>query len=92
MQKYLPLMRQAAAKGELSKSSLALVEDRILTFQNKPQLYGSQLHTNQETGKMEFFPILDEAHVDERRASMELGPIAEYAKGFGLEYVPVKAP
>jgi hypothetical protein len=92
MQKYLPLMRQAAAKGELSKSSLALVEDRILTFQNKPQLYGSQLHTNQETGKTEFLPILDEAHVDERRASMDLGPIAEYAKGFGLEYVPVKAP
>jgi hypothetical protein len=32
MQKYLPLMRAAAAKGEMAKQNLALVEDRILTF------------------------------------------------------------
>ncbi len=88
MQKYLPLMRQAAAKGELAKQSLALVEDRVLTFQDKPQLYGSQLHTNRATGKTEFYPIADEAHVDERRASMGLEPLADYAKGFGLDYRP----
>jgi hypothetical protein len=88
MQKYLPLMRAAAAKGETDKQNLALLEDRVLTFQNKPQLYGSQLHTNQTTGKMEFLPIADEAHVDERRASMGLEPLADYAKGFGLDYHP----
>jgi tetratricopeptide (TPR) repeat protein len=92
MQKYLPLMRQATAKGELDKSALALVEDRVLTFQGKPQIYGSQLRGNSTTGKMEFDPISDEAHVDERRATMGLGPIAEYAKGFGIEYVPAKKP
>lgn len=89
MQKYLPQMRQAAAKGEMAKQNLALVEDRVLTFQDKPQLYGSQLHTNQATGKTEFFPIADEAHVDERRASVGLEPLADYAKGFGLKYKPV---
>jgi len=47
------------------------------------------LHTNQATGKTEFFPIADEAHVDERRASVGLEPLADYAKGFGLEYKPV---
>jgi hypothetical protein len=88
MQKYLPLMREAAAKGEMPKQNLALVEDRVLTFQDKPQLYGSQLQTNQATGKTEFLPIADEAHVDERRASMGLEPLAEYAKGFGLDYKP----
>jgi len=86
MQKYLPLMRAAAAKGELPKQNLALVEDRVLTFQNKPQIYGSQLQTNQATGKTEFLPIADEARVDERRASMGLEPLAEYAKDFGLDY------
>lgn len=88
MQKYLPLMRQAAAKGELAKQNLALVEDRVLTFQDKPQLYGSQYHYNETTGQPEFFPIADEAHVDERRASMGLEPLADYAKGFGLTYKP----
>jgi len=89
MQKYLPTMRAAASKGELAKQSLALVEDRVLTFQDKPQLYGSQYRYNEATGKPEFFPIADEAHVDERRASMGLEPLADYAKGFGLEYKPV---
>jgi hypothetical protein len=92
MQKYLPLMRQAAAKGELAKQNLALVEDRVLTFQDQPQLYGSQLHTNQATGKTEFFPIADEAHVDERRAIMGLEPLGDYAKNFGLDYRPVPKP
>lgn len=89
MQKYLPLMRQAAAQGELARQNLALVEDRVLTFQNKPQLYGSQYRYNEATGQPEFFPIADEAHVDERRARMGLEPLAEYAKGFGLNYKPV---
>lgn len=89
MQKYLPLMRQAAAKGELAKQNLALVEDRVLTFQDKPQLYGSQYRYNNSTGKPEFFPIADEAHVDERRTSMGLEPLADYAKGFGLDYKPI---
>jgi hypothetical protein len=88
MQKYLPLMRQAAASGELARQNLALLEDRVLTFQDKPQLYGSQYRYNATTGKPEFFPIADEAHVDERRASMGLGPLADYAKGFGLDYHP----
>ena len=88
MQKYLPLMRQAAAKGELAKQNLALVEDRVLTFQDKPQLYGSQYRYNETTGQPEFFPIADEAHVDERRASMGLEPLAVYASGFGLKYKP----
>ncbi|QKG58857.1 hypothetical protein GKZ68_05815 [Hymenobacter sp. BRD128] len=89
MQKYLPVMRTAAAKGEMAKQNLALVEDRVLTFQNKPQIYGSQLHSNPDTGKIEFLPIADEAHVDERRASMGLEPLADYAKNFGLDYRPV---
>lgn len=88
MQKYLPLMRQAAAKGELAKQNLALVEDRVLTFEDKPQLYGSQYRYSTATGQPEFFPIADEAHVDERRASMGLEPLATYAKGFGLDYKP----
>lgn len=90
IQQYLPAIRQEAAKGGLSKANLALMEDRVLVFQGQPQVYGSQVRTNQATGKAEFFPIADETHVDERRARMDLGPLADYAKGFGFDYAPVK--
>lgn len=87
---YLPLMREAAAKGELANAELALLEDRVLVRQGQAQIYGSQLRNNSDTNKMEFFPIEDEAHVDERRRTMGLGPLTEYAKHFGLDYVPKK--
>lgn len=88
--KYLPLLRKAAAKGELEKSALALLEDRVLMGQGKPQVYGSQLTANADTKKYEFYIIADEAHVDERRAAMGLEPMADYAKRFGLTYQPQK--
>lgn len=88
--KYLPLLREAAAKGELEKSALALLEDRVLMGQGKPQVYGSQLTANADTKKYEFYTIADEAHVDERRAAMGLEPLADYAKRFGLDYQPKK--
>lgn len=84
--RYLPMMREAAANGELPKSSLALTEDRILVRQDKPQLYGSQLRSNPETNQPEFYPIEDEANVDKRRAEIGLEPLKEYAKRFGLDY------
>lgn len=87
-EKYLPLLRQATQRGELAPSSLALLEDRILTRRDKPQRYGSQVRTDPATGKMGFFPIEDEAHVDERRAAIGLEPLADYAKRFGFEYQP----
>lgn len=86
--KYLPLMREAAEKGELQKSSVALTEDRVLVNQGKPQLYGSQLRQNHETNQTEFFPIEDEVNVDKRRAAVGMEPIKEYAKRYGIDYTP----
>lgn len=83
--KYLPLARKAAAAGDLRTQSLALLEDRILVREGKKQIYGSQLMTN-KSGKWEFNSIEDEPNVDKRRESVGLGPLAEYAKYFGLEY------
>ena len=89
-QQYLPLIQKAAAQGELEKSAAALLQDRVLMGQGKPQIYGSQLTANMDTKKYEFYPIEDEAHVDERRAAVGLGPLAEYARLFGMEYQPKK--
>lgn len=41
--RYIETFRVASAKGLLAPSSLAMMEDRILIHEGKPQLYGTQL-------------------------------------------------
>jgi hypothetical protein len=86
----LPLMRKAVSEGKATPMNLALLEDRVRTKNGKPQLYGSQLQQNLKTGKMEIAPIEDAGNVNERRASIGLNPIEEYAKMMGVSYAPDK--
>jgi hypothetical protein len=83
--KYLPLLRDAVQRGDARGNNLALLEDRILIADGKPQIYGSQLGGT----PLQFEPIEDEAHVDDRRRAIGLPPMAEYAEMFGLTYTPV---
>ena len=73
----LPLMRAAAARGEITPSKLALAIDRDLCNDTQPQLYGSQFRTD-STGKTVPFPIDDPQRLDQRRASMGLEPYTQY--------------
>jgi hypothetical protein len=82
--KYLPLLRDAVKRNDALGGHLALLEDRVRVADGKPQLYGSQLKYN----PLRFEPIEDEANVDERRRSIGLEPLADYAKHFGLTYAP----
>ncbi len=83
--KYLPIMRKAVQEKKASASNLALLEDRYLAFGlNKKQLYGSQLQTIKGVTKL--MPIEDPDHLDERRASVGLPPIAEYLKHWNLTW------
>jgi hypothetical protein len=84
-QTWAPAMRAAVQQGKAKPENLALLEDRILTEQGKPQIYGSQVHTDVK-GNPSFFPILDEANVNKRRATVGLGPLEEYARYFGIDY------
>ena len=81
--KYLPLVRKAVLDEELSKSSLALLEDRILMREGKDQIYGSQL-TQMEGGLLTVWPIENESEVDARRAEVGLEPLAKYLARFGV--------
>jgi hypothetical protein len=58
-------------------SNIALLEDRIATQNGRPQRYGSQFHTEPD-GSVVPCPIEDPERLDERRASVGLGPFAEY--------------
>lgn len=87
-ERLAPLLRAAVEQGEAQAQSLALLEDRIQVRNGKPQKYGSQVFVDRTTAKaVGFHPIEDEPNVDARRAGVGLGPLAEYAKRFGFEYV-----
>ncbi len=73
----LPLLEKAVAAGEAEGQHLAYLTDRVLVAEKKPQRYGSQFH--EVNGKLVPQPIEDEARVDERRAAVGLGTLAEYA-------------
>ena len=79
--KYLPLVRAAAIKGEMSLSSLALLEDRVRVSDGGKQLFGSQLTTN-IAGEWEPLPIEDEQHVSARRAAAGMEPLSDYLQDF----------
>lgn len=86
----LPHLKAAADRGEIAWSSLALMIDRDLTDRKKPQLYGSQ--ATLADGKMTLLPVRDEAHLDERRAQVGLGPEADYLAQLQKLYLPAGTP
>lgn len=85
-EKYLPIITEAADEGELNWSSVALLIDRINMRNDKPQIYGSQVTSDPDTGESYFFEIAEPLKVDSVRATVGLGPISEYAKFFDFEW------
>lgn len=87
-EKYLPVLKKAVKSKKAVPSQLALLEDRLSVRKHGYQIYGSQLRQDMKTQKMVFEPIKNEANVDKRRKKIGLEPLSEYAKLFGIEYVP----
>lgn len=83
-EQYVGWLEKAVSEKNASPVNLAYLQDRILMYQNKPQIYGTQAKTNPKTGKMELVPIADPEHVDERRAKLGLSPLSEYKKRLGV--------
>ncbi|MDE0453118.1 MAG: hypothetical protein OXI90_15300 [Gammaproteobacteria bacterium] len=77
---YLPLVKAAVEAGEFERRRFALLQDRVLVGEDKPQVYGTQLYWDDETGKLELFPIEDEENVDSRREEIGMMPLAEYVE------------
>jgi hypothetical protein len=80
----LPHLRAAADRGEISRSTLALMIDRDLVNRHKPQMYGSQGQV--KDGRFVLFDVQDETNLDARRAEVGLGPIADYKALIEKEY------
>ena len=88
----LPLVEKAYRSGGLSGQSYALLLDRVLVGEGKPQVYGTQARPIGEWKNKEpvLQPIEDEANVDKRRAELGLMPLADYRKFLKQLYFPQK--
>lgn len=79
----LELMQQAPA-GEVGPQNLALLTDRVLLADGKPQRYGSQVEF--VDGQWQPRPVEDPADLDERRKSVGLPPMEEYLRAIAEVY------
>jgi hypothetical protein len=86
----LPLVEKAYRSGGLSGQSYALLLDRVLVGDGKPQVYGTQAKRFEEWQGQEaaLEPIADEANVDKRRAEVGLFPLSEYREMLRRMYFP----
>ena len=86
----LPLVEKAYRSGGLSGQSYALLLDRVLVGEGKPQVYGTQAKRFEEWKGREpaLEPIEDEANVDRRRAEVGLFPLSEYREMLRRFYFP----
>jgi len=89
-QVYLNSIKESVGKGDLSPQYLAMLIDRMLRKQNKKQRYGTQIQTNELTGKHKMAPVEDEKNLNKRREKMGLEPIEGYLKSFDIDYDPPK--
>jgi hypothetical protein len=72
----LPLVRNAYLTGSLKGEDFALLQDRVLVKEGKPQIYGTQFKIKGQ--ELILDPIEDEKNVDRRRAEVGLPSLAEY--------------
>ena len=84
--KYLPQLKKSAENGDLRKSQMALMEDRILMMDGKPQIYGSQISQDRENGGWKIYDLQNPETVDKRRAEVGLGPLSEYVSRWDIEF------
>ena len=80
--KYFPQIKEAVENGDLSKQQYALMKDRILMDEGKPQIYGSQIKGNK------LYKLENPETVNERRKEMGMGTIEDYLRNFNIEFNP----
>ena len=89
---YLSFLQASVKNGESSVHDMAYLEDRILSYKNLPQKFGTQIDINSETGEYTLYDLEDPENVNKRRAEVGLGPIEKYLKLFNIEWGNNKTP
>ena len=84
------MFEKLVQSDQLRKTSLAMMEDRILMADKKPQKYGTQVTKNKATDKWELYQLANPEHVNERRLEVGFGPIESYLKRWDIDFDPLK--
>ncbi|MGE0595626.1 MAG: DUF6624 domain-containing protein [Hyphomonadaceae bacterium] len=72
----LTLLMDAIAAGDANALDAAYLADRIASFEDRPQVFGTQFDWD-ENGQLSPRPVAEPQGLDERRASVGLPPMAE---------------
>lgn len=83
--KYISVFIEAAKKGDLSRGNVALMEDRILLREGKPQIYGSQIKKN-AMGEFVLNETIELEYLNQRRKQVGLNPIEDYLLNWDIEF------
>src|SRR6516225_2415670 len=86
----LELLTVAARHGEATNAQVAYLTDRVLLAEGKPQEFGTQ--TTGRNGQWVPCDLRDPGHVDQRRAAMSLGSLADNLARITEEYGPPTPP
>jgi len=82
-EKYVDDFMECTEEGLLEFKTMALMIDRMLVDNDKPQIYGSQFGYAAKTGKQVMSPIEDMDRMIHLRDSLGLMPIEAYAEKLG---------
>lgn len=90
METYHPQLVALASKGEAKKHHAAMMQDRILMYNNKKQRYGTQASNLVREGEaMVMWPVEDPENVNTRREEAGFSEtIEDTAAGMNAEYDP----
>ncbi len=83
--KVLELMKPLVDQGQAHPHDFALLTDRVLRAKGEPQLYATQF-TADDNGVQRPAPTRDWDTIDQRRASVGLPTMAEYAESMRETY------
>ncbi len=75
---YLKLLKEN--RNDINLANIAYLEDRVLMYEKKPQLYGTQFSTDKKTGKPKLYKIHNKKSVNKKRKEYSLGILEEYIK------------
>jgi hypothetical protein len=89
----LPRVEDAYRHGDLTGQDLAMLTDRVLVGDGKPQRYGTQALpiARWADRRPTLYPIADSAGVDARRAQLGMPPLASYLEFLRNMYLPPPA-
>ena len=74
MESFFPLLEKSAHKGESDLKDMANMKDRILVYNQRPQIYGTQWNFSE--GQTTLFPIENPNNINEKRKSVGLEPLS----------------